>query len=375
MLRRDERALALRHLLAVDGEEAVDVDFRRQVVAGRLQHAGPEQRVEVRDVLADEVVNLAIGRSPPIVELLARAIAPLLRRGHVADRRVEPHVPIVAGAVGNLETEVRGRPRDVPIAERLAEEVALQVVGDLRLQVLARLRPLFQEAVQLLELDEQMRRLANFGRRAAERAARIDQLGRAVVVAAAAAVVARLVGRAALGTCAADEAVGQERAGLRIVELLDVALFHQPGLANRLPNLVAQRAVLGAVRAAVVVELDIERGEVALVGLLHLGDEFLFADAGLPGADHHRRAVRVVGTHVHAAVADQLLEPHPDVGLDVLDQMADVDVAIGVGQGRGDEDSTHRFQINVIFRRFQQSAARPNRPLAAAADTPAAASL
>ena len=29
----NERALALRHLLAVDGEEAVDVDLRRQVVA------------------------------------------------------------------------------------------------------------------------------------------------------------------------------------------------------------------------------------------------------------------------------------------------------------------------------------------------------
>ena len=36
----------------------------------------------------------------------------------------------------------------------------------------------------------------------------------------------------------------------------------------------------------------------------------------------------------------QLLEADPDVGLDVLDQMADVDVAVGVGQGAGDENST-----------------------------------
>ena len=42
--------------------------------------------------------------------------------------------------------------------ERLAEEVALQIVGDLRLQVLARLRPLVEEVVQLFELDEQVRR-------------------------------------------------------------------------------------------------------------------------------------------------------------------------------------------------------------------------
>ena len=108
--------------------------------------------------------------------------------------------------------------------------MALQVVGDLRLQVLARLRPLFQEAVQLLELDEQMGRLANLRRRAAERAARIDQLGRAVVVAALAAVVAGLVGRFALGARAADEAIGEKRFGLRIVELLDVLRFTSPAL-------------------------------------------------------------------------------------------------------------------------------------------------
>ena len=265
--RANERALALRHLFAIDGEEAVDVDFRRQTVAGGLEHAGPEQRVEVRDVFADEMVNLAIFRAPPIVEFLACAIAPLLRRGHVADRRVEPHVPIVAGAVGNFEAEIRGRARDVPIAERLAEEMALQVVGDLGLQVLARLRPLFQETVQLFEFDEQVRRLAQLRRRAAQRAARIDELGRAVVVAAAAAVVAGLIGRAAFGALAAHEAIGQERADLRIEELLDVALLDQAGFANRLPDLLAERPVLGAVRAAVVVELDIERGEVALVRL------------------------------------------------------------------------------------------------------------
>ena len=75
--------------------------------------------------------------------------------------------------------------------------------------------------------------------------------------------------------------------------------------------------------------------------LLHLGDQRLFADALLPGADHDRRAVRVVGADVDAAVADELLEAHPNVGLDVLDQVADVDVAVGVGQGGGDEDATH----------------------------------
>jgi hypothetical protein len=37
-------------------------------------------------------------------------------------------------------------------------------------------------------------------------------------------------------------------------------------------------------------------------------------------------------------VAAHLLEAHPDVGLDVLDQVAEVDRAVGIGQGAGNED-------------------------------------
>ena len=198
--------------------------------------------------------------------------------------------------------------------------------------------------MELFEFNKQVWRLAQLGRRAAQRDSRIDELCRAVMMAAAATIVARFVGRTAIGTLASHETVGQERADLRIKELLDIALLDQSRLANRLPNLCAERPVLRAVRAAVVVEFDIERGKVALVGLLHPGDEFLFAAPRLPRANHHRRAMRVVGTHVNAPVAHQLLEPYPDIGLDVFHQMANVDIAIGVGQGGGNEDSTHCFQ-------------------------------
>ena len=98
----------------------------------------------------------------------------------------------------------------------------------------------------------------------------------------------------------------------------------------------AEGAVFFAVGAAVVVEADVEGGEVALVRLLHLGDELFFGDAGALGAEHDGRAVGVVCADVDAAVAYELLEADPDIGLDVLDQMADVDVAVGVGEGGGD---------------------------------------
>src|SRR5690242_17383282 len=99
--------------------------------------------MEVRDVLADEVVDFAIVGAPPIVELLAGASAPLLSRCHVTDRSIEPDIPIVARAIWNFESEVGRGARNIPIAERLAEKVSFQIVGNLGLQMVTGLRPVF----------------------------------------------------------------------------------------------------------------------------------------------------------------------------------------------------------------------------------------
>ena len=69
------------------------------------------------------------------------------------------------------------------------------------------------------------------------------------------------------------------------------------------------------------------------MGLLHLGDQFYLADALLPGADHDARAVGVVGTQVNAPPPAELLEADPNVRLQILHEVAHVDVAIGVRQG------------------------------------------
>ena len=135
----------------------MDVDLRRQAESGRLQHRRPEERVEIRDVLADEVVDLGRRAAPPVVETLAVAVAPLPGRGQVADRGVEPHVPVIARTVGNLEAEIRRRPRHVPVVQRLAEEMALQIIGHLALQRPALGDPLvLEEPVQPLDVDEQV---------------------------------------------------------------------------------------------------------------------------------------------------------------------------------------------------------------------------
>ena len=71
---------------------------------------------------------------------------------------------------------------------------------------------------------------------------------------------------------------------------------------------------------------------------LHALDEFLRRHAGLFGGQHDRRAVHVVGGDEMHRVAGHAPRAHPDVGLDVAEQMADVQRAVRVGQGVGDED-------------------------------------
>src|SRR5207302_7978409 len=103
--------------------------------------------MKIRDVLADEVMDFGpapIGirpARPPVLKFLSLPGTPFRERRHIADRRVEPDVPAVFRAVGDLESEVGGRPRHVPFPARLAEEMSLSGIGDLGLQMLSRLRP------------------------------------------------------------------------------------------------------------------------------------------------------------------------------------------------------------------------------------------
>ncbi|WP_235200691.1 hypothetical protein [Polycyclovorans algicola] len=49
----------------------------------------------------------------------------------------------------------------------------------------------------------------------------------------------------------------------------------------------------------------------------------------------------VISADVMDLVPAEPLKAHPDVGLHIADEMAEVDLAVGVGQGVGDEDATH----------------------------------
>ena len=74
------------------------------------------------------------------------------------------------------------------------------------------------------------------------------------------------------------------------------------------------------------------------------------------GAQHDGGAVSIVGANVGAHVAARFLETYPDVGLNVFQQVAQVDGAVGVWERAGDQDlalavchvATDSLRFNIV---------------------------
>jgi hypothetical protein len=235
----DEGAARFRHLCAVDRKKAVGEDLRRRAVAGVGQFGRPEQRVEVEDVLADEVVELGRRvRLEPFVEIEAVPAAQVLERAHVADRRVEPDVEVLARRIGDFEAEVGRVARNIPVGQLVfagGAQPFLHLVGGLGLQhAVVATGVAAQEgfAARVGELEEIMLGGAQLRFGAGNGRIRFDEVGRRVGGAAGFAVVAILVLGVAFRALALDEAVGQEQLLDRVVILLDGARLDQPGGAQ-----------------------------------------------------------------------------------------------------------------------------------------------
>jgi len=298
----------LGHLLPVHGEKAVHEHRRRFAETGAVQHGGPEQAVEIDDVLADEVVELGGGPgAPEAVEVQPRrAVAQVSEAGHVPDRRVEPDVEVLAGVVGDLEAEVGCIPGDVPFLEPGGEPL-VELVRHLALKVTAA-GPALEHLLEVREPEEVMIGLPLHRDRPGHRRARVLELTGRIARAAGLAVVAVLIGSPALGALALDEAVGQEHLLHGVVGLRDRPSDDMAGVPVALVDQARAVAVLLRMGRVVVVETDPEGGEIGLVLLGDSRDQRLGGDALLARPQHDRCPVGVVGAHVVALVPAHLLE-------------------------------------------------------------------
>jgi len=102
-------------------------------------------------------------------------------------------------------------------------------------------------------------------------------------------------------------------------------------------NLLRQGVVLWGVGAVPVVKGYVKPIQVLLATSSDVGDKLLWREAGFFGGDHDGRTVCVVGANKVDCVALHSLVAHPNIGLDVLHHVPNVEVAIGIGQGGGDK--------------------------------------
>ena len=86
-----------------------------------------------------------------------------------------------------------------------------------------------------------------------------------------------------------------------------------------------------------VVKADVKAVQVGLAARRNISHKLLRGFAGFFGRNHDGRAVRIVRANKIHLVALHALKAHPDVGLDVLHDVADMEFAVGVGQGGGDK--------------------------------------
>ena len=160
---------------------------------------------------------------------------------------------------------------------------------------------------------------------------RVDEFIGCIGGAAMLAIIAILIRCLAARTSALDIAIRQEHVFDRVVGLLhgasgDVAAGQQP-----LIDQIRQGLVFVRMRGIEIVEANGEIGVIALVFLVYAGNQRLGADVLVQGAQHDGCAVGVIGADIDAVMTTHVLEAHPDVGLDGLDQVSQMNRAIGIG--------------------------------------------
>jgi hypothetical protein len=128
----------------------------------------------------------------------------------------------------------------------------------------------------------------------------------------------------AVRALALDVAVSQEHALHRVVELLDFLAVDEARLLEPRVDVLRELRILGGVGRVPMIEAEVKALQVARAAGGDARYQLLRRDPFGFRLQHDGRAVGVVGTDEEQLVPLHSLETHPDVGLDVLHDVADV---------------------------------------------------
>ena len=300
--------------------------------------------METDDILADEVIQLHAFIVPHI------KLASVLKAGDIAYGSIHPNIEILVLAAGNFETEIRCVARNAPPAQRLLEPLQ-ELVGDIARRMLR--NPLFKIFVLRLKLVVEMLGILYNWRFAASRTHRRAQFFRAVSSSALVAAISILPGSSTLRTRSLYETIGKEHLAMFAIKLRRSLARYVPLRLCRLVDLFAQLPILWRIGRVVVVELDLEIGKVLQMFGMAAGNKLFRRNAFLARSDHYRSAMRIISANINAFVAAHLLKTHPKIGLDILNQVSDVNVSIGIRQRARNHNSSF-FSHAEYYSKFRQ---------------------
>ena len=282
--------------------------------------------MEINDVFADEVIQLGVGIFFPVfVEAggIAALVAQVLERAHVANWRIQPDVEVFAWRVRNFKAEVRRIAGNIPLLQT-GFEPFLHFVRDLFLQRTAAC-PRLQHFAKGRQVEEEVLRVAHHWRRARHHGFWLDKLGWAVSCAAHFAVIAVLIRRFTFRAGAFHKTIRKEHAFFWIEQLRDGAVFNKTVLFQTGVDKLRQFAVLVAVRGVIVVVADVKASKIGLMLLTHFGNHLLWRNTQLLCFQHDWGAVGIIRANEVYLVAAHSLVTDPDISLDMLQHVAEVD--------------------------------------------------
>ena len=115
----DAGAAALTHFAAVNRHETVyeHIVGRTVGLAGEFKHGRPKERMEVHDVLTDEVDLLGLFIIEELPEIKSLLFGVIHEAGVIADRSIQPDIEILTRSVGDRDAEIGFIARNIPVTK------------------------------------------------------------------------------------------------------------------------------------------------------------------------------------------------------------------------------------------------------------------
>jgi len=107
----------------------------------------------------------------------------------------------------------------------------------------------------------------------------------------------------------------------------------------------SQLVIFRSIGRMPVVKADVKPVKIRFAPSGDAGHKLLRAQAGLLGGDHDRRSVGIIRADEMHFMPAHALKAHPDIGLYVFHDVADMEAAIGIRQGSGDKEATGRHGV------------------------------